>query len=362
MPALEHLEHRRDAVPELRVGDRAVRDRASAARYRRDVRVAHAHAVDEQRLRVEHAEFGEERDRRLGALGDGKAARAMRVRERALALAHEAMLGVALRDVHRDAATRARNQREERVGDRVRRVRRDADLLELRLEHVEQRELFREARRGLAHGGGIGGRGEDFLIHDPAHAALAHRFEHHAGVAGVGEGRDAGAQPLDDSPARRVEEALGGHHRDLRALESRDPFAKGEILEQPAKDGELEMRVRVDEAREQRAVAEVAVGAVGSVVARADVDDASRELDHRAVANRRRRDGEHPSRVVANHRAARVPCTYGSKSAWDAAPTRFAISSGKARSPTCARVCPSEPSERRTPRSCARCTSRSCGR
>ena len=95
-------------------------------------------------------------------------------------------------------------------------------------------------------------------------------------------------------------------------------------------------------------------------------DDAPALLRHRAVANRRRGDRKHPARVVADHlathRVARVPCTNGSNSACSSAPTSRAIAIGNARSPTCARVWPSEPSESRTPRSWARRTMRSCGR
>jgi len=107
--------------------------------------------VNEQRVRVEHAQLLEQRDRRRRARCHREPARAMRVGERALALAHEALLRIALGDVHRDAAPRARDEREERIGDRVRRVRRDADLLELGLERIVCRELLREPRRGLAH-------------------------------------------------------------------------------------------------------------------------------------------------------------------------------------------------------------------
>jgi hypothetical protein len=47
------------------------------------------------------------------------------------------------------------------------------------------------------------------------------------------------------------------------------------------------MRVRVDESRNERAEAEISIGAIGSIGARANVDDAAAQLDHRAVPNRR---------------------------------------------------------------------------
>ena len=150
----------------------------------------------------------------------------MRVREGPLALAHEALFRVAFGDVHRDPATRARDEREERIGDGVRRVRRDADLLKLGLERIVARELFREPRSGLAHRRGIRGWREHLLVHDPAHAALAHGFEHDAGIARVRERRDPRAHALHDAPPRGIEKSFGRHHGDLRALQSRDPLAE----------------------------------------------------------------------------------------------------------------------------------------
>ena len=98
-------------------------------------------------MRIEHAELREQRDGRLGARRDRDTPRAVRVGERALAIAHVALLRLALGDVHRDRSAGARDEREERIGHGVRRVRRDADLLELRLECIVARELVREATR-----------------------------------------------------------------------------------------------------------------------------------------------------------------------------------------------------------------------
>ena len=103
---------------------------------------------------------------------------------------------------------------------------------------------------------------EHLAIADAAHAALEHGVEADARVAGVGEGRDAGAQSLLDAEPRRVEQVVVREHGAARVREPEDPLAEGETVEKAAHRGELEVAVRVDETGQEQRVAEIDVGPV----------------------------------------------------------------------------------------------------
>jgi hypothetical protein len=74
-----------------------------------------------------------------------------------------------------------------------------------------------------------------------------------------------------------------------------------EVLEESAHHRELEMRVDVHESREEECIAEVRVHAARRAGTRADVRDATVGDRDGAVLDRRRADGEHPPRVIADH-------------------------------------------------------------
>jgi hypothetical protein len=282
-----------------------VRDAAAGERDGRDVALEQAHAVDEQRARVvQHAEALEQLDGRARARRDGDAAPAQPVGERAAALRHEVGLELALGDVdrHRQALAPCvlRRRAEERVRDRVRRVRRDAEAHEGRLARAQAADLLHELRHRRLALRGIGA--EDLLEHDAAHPPFEHRVEGDAGVAGVGVGRDAGAQPLGDPLPRPVEQIVARQHGALRGRETEDPVAEAEPLEEAAHGGELEVAVRVDEPRHEERLAELVVLARRRAVARSDVRDAAVGVDGDGrVAHRRRGDGQDPLRVMVRH-------------------------------------------------------------
>ncbi len=217
------------------------------------------------------------------------------------AIADERGLLLALGDMDRERAAHVRDEREERVAHRVGRMRRDAEPHEIRRARIERGEFSFESAHRLGDVGGIGRRAEHFLVHDAAHAGLAHRFERDAGIARVGEGGDAGAQTIGDAGARGVEVALARHDRRFRGLERHDPFAEGRRADESVEGGELEMRVRVDEAGQHVRVAEVAIVAGRRIGARTGVDDATVLFDDGAALHWRARDGDDPARVVADH-------------------------------------------------------------
>src|SRR5512132_3309392 len=100
---------------------------------------------------------------------------------------------------------------------------------------------------------------EHFLVHDPAHARIAHGLHRDAARASVGVRGDARLDSLDDA------ETGGGEHRfaihDLvPALpEPVYPLRELTILEEAAHCCELEVRVGVDEAGKENRFAEVVV-------------------------------------------------------------------------------------------------------
>ena len=113
---------------------------------------------------------------------------------------------------------------EQRVGHRVRRVRRDADSHERRLARAHGEHLLAQLGDGALALRRIGTEG--LAIADAAHAALQHGLEAAAGVTGVGEGRDAGAHALLDAEARRVEQIVVREHGAPRVRETEDPLAE----------------------------------------------------------------------------------------------------------------------------------------
>ena len=74
-------------------------------------------------------------------------------------------------------------------------------------------------------------RPEHLAIADAAHAALEHRVEAGARVAGVREGGDSGEEALVHAEARGVERVIEAHHGAPRGGETEDPGAEGQAIE-----------------------------------------------------------------------------------------------------------------------------------
>ncbi len=280
-------------------------DRTVVAGDRGDVALVGLHAVDEQRPVREDAERVEQRDGARGARAHRDAAPGESVGEGAGALADETAFGVALGDVNRHgerlgAGVRG-NGAEKVVGYGVGRVRGDAEPDEWGRVRPRPFELGPELRHGAVEV--LGGRAEGLGVHDAADAHLVHGDDRGAGVAGVGVRGDAREQSFGDAEPRGVEVVVRRHHRVLGRLERQNPLAEGQVLEEAAEGGELEMGVGVDEPGHQDRVAKVLVAAGGRARRRPDPGDAA-VLDRDAgVLERGCRDREHPPGVVADRRA-----------------------------------------------------------
>src|SRR5687767_5828747 len=146
---------------------------------------------------------------------------------------------------------------------------------------------------------------EDLLIHDAAHAGVAHRLHCHAAGAGVGISGDAGLEPFHDSEARGIEQRASVHDLVPALAQLINPLYEMTILEEAAHRGELEVSVGVDEAREKNRLAEVVVVTAWRGGARSYVCDQSVALDDGSVLYRRLGDGKHPARVIAHQRGGR---------------------------------------------------------
>ncbi len=161
-----------------------MRDGASASHDRRDVTLVGAHAMNEERLRVEHAEPVEHVDRRAAADADVNAAAAQSVGEGTGTVGDEPLLFAALRGVNRHAeavlSREVGRRAKEGIRDRVRRVRRNADADERRLEIAKAGDLLAEPsdRRFALRRIGT----EHFLVDDAAHARFTHRAHDDAGT------------------------------------------------------------------------------------------------------------------------------------------------------------------------------------
>ena len=132
-------------------------------------------------------------------------------------------------------------------------------------------------------------------------AQVVRRGRRRPGEAVVGDGRHAGAQRLERAEPCDREHVLGAKAslaRDVRP----DPRAERQPVAEAGVVGVLEMRVRVHEARHDRRVGEVPVGAAG-----ADLDDPSVLEADDAALDRRPVDREHP---VRRYRRGHVPTGY----------------------------------------------------
>ena len=231
-----------------------------------------------------------------------------RRRRHAVMLLHEVNFGAALRQVNRVAeivllgerAHRLQQFRRRRLRQRGGREHADASpvgampLAEQLVDalHPLFAQLRREARR-LA-------LGEAFRRQRPGHVlAVANAFGEHPSQSRAGErGRVAAdvAGELDHrrrAGANRFERADGGHQRGFFALQQAARLhrqlrgiGKAEVFVEPARERRAEMRVTVDEARDERLAAAVVDVGVGILL-----EDRIGRPDRRdAIALHRQRD------------------------------------------------------------------------
>ena len=304
---LDQWEQRSNAVPELGVRCRAVRDRAAMAGHGGNVFRIDAHAVDQEWPALQCPALLEERDCGSRARRDGDATALPALREISGATRDEVDFGLALGDVHceRKLARVGKTRRGivERIGDRVRRVRGDAERDQLRLVALQRLDAICQLSHCDLRLRWIGA--EHFLVHDAAHAGVAHRLHHDAAGAGVGKRRDAGLDALDDAEASGIEQRFRVHDLVPALAQLVDPRRELTILEKTAHRGQLEVRMCVDETGKQDGFAEIVVFTCRRTGARPNVGDQSAALDDGSILYRRLGDGEHPTRVIAHQRGGR---------------------------------------------------------
>ena len=166
-------------------------------------------------------------------------------------------------------------------GARVRSVRRDADPHERRLGDPVALllELLRRERRVLR---------EDLEVDDRAQPELGGRGRGGAGEAVVGGGGDARLQRVGDAEPREREHVLVVEEVLARGV-GRDPRSERLAVAEARVERVLEVRVRVDEARDDHRVVEVRRRA-----SRRDLDDLAALEADAAAGDRRPVDGQHP--------------------------------------------------------------------
>src|SRR5690606_16820186 len=136
------------------------------------------------------------------------------------------------------------------------------------------------------------------------------------GILGRGERGDAGGQGFDAGPARGGVVVLRGQCGiALEPVQPRDPLVERQVVEQAAERGELGVRVYVDQAGQERGVAQVDAFGVFRLwdgLVRADGGDAAVLIDEqRAAADRRRRDAQEPGGGEAERARVHGGGSYG---------------------------------------------------
>src|SRR5439155_7713720 len=112
------------------------------------------------------------------------------------------------------------------------------------------------------------------VIVDPTPSEARERLERRAGAPRVRDARDARSPAVAHAPFRRAGELVGGRGV-LQGAERADPSGELALRVVPGEVRQLEVRVRVDEARDEAGVrkreltgslrrGQVAMGAVGS--------------------------------------------------------------------------------------------------
>ena len=144
-------------------------------------------------------------------------------------------------------------------------------------------------------------RSKHLPIRDATNAEFTHHVECRGSRSRVGECGDAGPQSFEHAKPgagdKIVRLQLGTCTR-----ERADPLEERQLFEQPAHDREIEMCVGVDESRYQDRLTKIPIGRIGRrrLSARAHPFDSIAICYDGSVFNRRRRDGQHPARMVAH--------------------------------------------------------------
>ena len=260
-PGGEEWEKRSDAVPEFGVRCGAVCHRAASPSHNRHVVRVHAYAVDEQWPALQRATLFEQRDRRSRARRDVDPPALPTLRKIPGGSCNEVELRLALGDVHCERQVMGVGESSrgivKRIRDGVRRVWRDTERDEVGLFESERgHAIFQFTHRDFR----VRWVGpEYFLVHDAAHARIAHRLHRDAARARVCVGCDSGFEALDNPKAGGVEQSFLIHDLVPAPSQFVDPHGESTILEETAHGGELEVCVRVDQTRKEDRVAEVIV-------------------------------------------------------------------------------------------------------
>ena len=300
-------QERSDAVPELGVRCRAVSHRATVAGHDCDVFRIDTHTVNQEWAALERAPLLEERDCGSRARRDGNPTALPTLRKVTRAKRDEVDLGLTLGDVHCEGQLARVGEAcrgiVQRIGDRIRRVWGDAEHDELGLLAQQRFDaVFKLSHRDL----GLRRIGAEYLlVHDPAHAGIAHRLHHDPARACIGVSGDSRLDSFDNAKARGIEQRFPIHDLVPALAQPVDPLCEPTVLEKAAHRGELEVGMRVDQTGEQDRFAEVVVVTRRRGGAWANVGDHSVGLDDGSVLYRRLGDWKHPTRVIAHQRGTR---------------------------------------------------------
>src|SRR6185437_11702407 len=215
---------------------------------------------------------------------------------------HQRLLGVAFGDVHRNGK-RVRDSvpgggAVEFVRHRVWCVWRYSRAHEIRLISAQRGDASIEICHRLVARCGVGT--EDFLIHDSTHAAFAHRTRGDTTRAGVREGGHSVLHAFDDAEARGVEQGFIVEYRGTGPAQRVDPVLECEIFQESTHRCQLEMRVSVDEPREQHGIAELEIITRRCLVAAPDESNDTILACNDAVFDRWRGYRKHPARAITN--------------------------------------------------------------
>jgi hypothetical protein len=194
------------------------------------------------------------------------------------------------------------NRPVERLTHRVGRVGRDAESHPTRGKGTQALERGREL--GEARGAFRRVRTEDFLIVDAAPAEPRQRGERRPGAAGVRHARHSGGPRVSHALLRRARELLR-RRRVFQRADRANPRRELGLLVPSGQVGELEMRVRVDEARDEARFGKLPLQcSLGPGDQGVGADRGDRPVivyENGAVLDGRRRYGMHDAGAEAEH-------------------------------------------------------------
>ncbi len=197
----------------------------------------------------------------------------------------------------RSAQREQRDFAEQAVAHRIGRVRRDSDSHERSFAAAHPGDFSPEFARGFFALHGI--RSERLAVRNAAHAEFEHCRKGRVVRRRIRERRDSREQSLASPGEGALEQLFPGQFR-ARRHEGPNPIEERESTERSTQRREIEMRVRIHEARREDHIAEFNIASGGRTGARANVgDDFAVDRDG-SVLDRWSCNGKDRARVVAH--------------------------------------------------------------